>query len=362
MKNLVFTGGGTAGHVMPNIALIEELSKKYNIYYIAGEGMEKNLLAPYMKSSNISYITIQAPRFVRKLSFSHLKLPFSLIKCINRCKKELTQIKPSAVFSKGGYVSFPVSYAALELNIPLIIHESDYSFGLANKLLAKKAVKVFSAFPSGIKGTQTVGIPLRKSIYEGDRQAGVSYLQSLYKEQNTIDDREKGNIYFCGKRPLVLVLGGSLGAKALNNIVTDNIGALTAEYDFCLISGKGKRSEVCGKGFCQVEFTDRIQDLYLAADVVVCRAGANSLFELLALNKRLILIPLEKQSRGEQKQNAAFLEQRGYATVIEEGKLSVELLLAEIKKAIATIPKKPEFQIDAKRDIVDYIIRAVEEN
>ncbi len=309
---IVFCGGGTAGHVTPNLALIDELAQE-EIYYIGTNGMEKDLTKPYVENGKIKeYYTISAAKLQRKLTIKNAALPFLLIKSIRESKRHLAQTKPDVVFSKGGYAALPVVIAAKMLKIPSIIHESDLSPGLANKVSAIFASKFLCTYPT-ISKAQPCGALIRKTIFRGDRQEGLRTMQ------------------FDGKKPVLLVMGGSLGAKAINDAVCKT-PQLANKFDIFVICGKGKALDC--NFVHQTEYTTNIADIFAATDVCITRAGSNSLAELTLANVPFVAVPLTKCSRGEQKQNANWFARQGCCIVLEEATLSqnvknaVEMLYA----------------------------------
>ena len=205
MKTIVFTGGGTAGHIIPNIAIIEEL-KNYKIYYLGSSGMEKEILKPY---PNITFIEIPVAKLIRSISIKNLTLPFKLFSAIKQSKKILKSIQPDIIFSKGGFVSIPPCIAAKQLSIPIITHESDLTVGLANKVIARKAKYLCCSFKTTAENYQKnaifTGSPIRNKILNGNRNI-------VYNRHNIKPDQ-----------PIILIVGGSLGAMAINKIIWNNI-------------------------------------------------------------------------------------------------------------------------------------------
>lgn len=334
MKTIVFTGGGTAGHVMPNIALIDILSKEYRCVYIGSDGMEKRLALPAVGEEN--YFEISAAKFRRKLTPQNLTLPFKVARSVKQCVGILKKLSPSLVFAKGGYVSFPVARAAFRLKIPVIIHESDASMGLANRLIKNKCAAVLTSFDSAAakcgKNAARTGSPIRQSIYSANKKLGLL------------------STGFDGKRKIVCVVGGSLGAASLNKLLLEALPLVTTDYDVFLISGKGKKLPVAAEGFAQTEFADNIFDIFAAADVVVARSGANTVFELAAMRKPMVLIPLSRATRGEQKQNAEYFFEKGCCLTADEDALTPETLKGKIDLAIAGADKMKDNQRRLKPD------------
>jgi len=322
MKKIVFTGGGTAGHIMPNIALIDEL-KEYEKYYIGSNGMEKKLIS---NRKDIEFIEIPSVKLKRSLSPSNLLLPFKLINAINKAKKILKNIKPDLIFSKGGYVSLPVCLAGNSLNIPVITHESDLSIGLANKLIAKKAKYVCCSFKKTADSLRHNGIftgsPIRKKILSGNKQN----INKKFKLTN-------------GKHT-ILIVGGSQGAQHINEIIWNNLKELSNQYNILHIVGKNKINKSITKenydNYYQIEFADDIENYFAAADVVITRAGSNTIFELLAIEKPMILIPLpkSKHSRGDQVDNANYFKSNNLALSLEQSQLTYSTLTSAIKNIL----------------------------
>lgn len=319
MKKIVLTGGGTAGHVTPNIALIPALKEQgYEISYIGSyNGIEKKLI----EEMNIPYYGIATGKFRRYFDVKNLTDPFRVIKGMFQAKKLLQELKPDVVFSKGGFVSVPVVRAAGKCHIPAISHESDMTPGLANKISAKYAAKVCCNFPETVeiipngKGVLT-GTPIRKELLSGDKVAGLN---------------------LCGfntEKPVLMVIGGSLGALHVNEAIRAIIPELIRKYQVIHICGKGKvdKSFYNTTGYYQFEYVNtELKDLFAAADIVVSRAGANVICELLAMKKPNLLIPLPaSSSRGDQILNANSFKKQGYSDVLEEENMTNDTLLDAI--------------------------------
>lgn len=293
---IVLCGGGTAGHVTPNLA-IADLLKNQKIYYVGADGMENKLVPPYVENGSIEkFYTISASKFVRKICLSNLLLPIKLLKSIRQSKKILQEIRPNVVFGKGGYVCLPVIIAAHKLKIPTVIHESDRSVGLANKIAAHYATRFLSAFPCKQK-TEIVGSIVRKSAICGDRNKGLLTMG------------------FEGKKPVLLVTGGSLGAKALNDAVCA-CPKIAEKFDVFVITGKGKKIDC--KHAKQAEFVQNVGDVFAASDVCLTRAGSNALTELTIAGVPFVAVPLVASSRGEQSQNAKWFAEKGCGIVADE--------------------------------------------
>ncbi len=311
-KTIVITGGGTAGHIMPNLALLPLLEKEFDkIYYFgSASSMEESILKDY---KNIQFVAIPTTKLVRKFTLKNLAIPFKLMHSVCYTKKKLKEINPNVIFCKGGYVSVPVAIAGKKCKIPVIAHESDYSMGLANKIILKFAKVVCTSFEDTAKISKKcvcTGTPIRGQVFGGNKQNILS------------------NANFDMTKPFVLFFGGSLGSKNINNLVKDSLSALTKKYNILHITGKGNKIDAKAKNYYQVEFATKIEDFFACADIVVCRGGANSLFELLALNKPMLIIPLSKaQSRGDQLENAEYFKRKKWAEVLLEENLSTNALL-----------------------------------
>lgn len=311
MKNIVFTGGGSGGHIMPNIAIIEQL-QGYKIYYFGTNGMEKNILKNY---PHVTFVEIPAVKLVRSLTPKNLLIPFKLIKSINFAKKKLKNINPSLIFSKGGFVSIPTCLAGNKLNIPVLTHESDLTVGLANKIISKKATHLCCSFKETAdnykKNAIYTGSPIRKKILEG--------------KKDIVFARHKIPL----NKPIILVVGGSLGAKTINQAIWDNLEKLQKDYIIFHIVGRGKINKTIKNSstYFQFEFLEDIENYFSASDIVISRAGSNTIFELLTLKKPMILIPLSKKSsRGDQILNANNFEEKGFSKTIKEENLNYENL------------------------------------
>ena len=318
-KKIVLTGGGTAGHVTPNMALIPGLKENgYEIKYIGSyDGIEKKLI----EEMGIDYEGISSGKLRRYLSAKNFSDPFRVIKGYNEAKKIIKEYKPNVVFSKGGFVSVPVVLAAKKYKIPVIIHESDMTPGLANKLSISAASKICHNFPETSeylpKGKSLLtGSPIRKELRQGDKLAGLNMCG------------------FTTNKPIIMVIGGSLGAVAVNEAVRGALDTLLEKYQIVHLCGKGKinSSLLNLSGYKQYEYIkNELKDLFAMSDIVISRAGANAICEIVALRKPSILIPLSaRASRGDQILNAASFAKQGFSEVIEEETLTKELLINTI--------------------------------
>lgn len=349
MKRIVLTGGGTAGHVTPNMALVPNLlDRGYNIHYIGSyDGIEKKLI----EDMGITYHGIATGKLRRYFSLRNFSDPFRVIKGFSEAKKLMKEINPDVVFSKGGFVSVPVVLAASSRKIPCVIHESDMSPGLANKICLPKATKICCNFPEAAANLPkdkavVTGTPIRQELYEGNSAQAMK---------------------FCGfteVRPTLLVMGGSSGALHVNEIIWSCLNELTAKFNVVHLCGKGKTNHDYDNvpNYVQFEYIkDEMKDLLAMADIVISRAGANAICELLALHKPSILIPLPlSASRGDQVLNATSFEKSGYAKMLSEETLTNESFLEAVNdmyenrdKYIATM--KNANSVNATEIIVDLI-------
>ena len=322
-KKIVLTGGGTAGHVTPNIAMLPRLKEMgYEIYYIGTyDGIEKKLI----EAEGIPYYGISSGKLRRYFSMKNFSDPFRVLKGFRQSKKLIKKLQPDVVFSKGGFVSVPVVFAANKKKIPVVIHESDMTPGLANKLALPKASRVCCNFPETAadfqEGVATVtGTPIRQELYNGDPAKGRSFAG------------------FTDDRPVILVMGGSTGSAAVNAAIWEALPDLLKDYNVIHLAGQGKTDPSLNgtPGYAQFEYVkEQLPDILALARLVISRAGANAICELLALKKPNILIPLSKaQSRGDQILNARSFEKSGYSRMLEEENLTRESLLTAVKEVM----------------------------
>ena len=321
MKKIVLTGGGTAGHVTPNIALLPALKEAgYEVAYMGSyDGIEKKLIGDF----DIPYTGISTGKFRRYLDIKNLTDPFRVIKGYREARKYLKEYAPDVVFSKGGFVSVPVVRAAHSLKIPCIIHESDMTPGLANKLCIPVAHKVCCNFPETLKllpeeKAVLTGSPIRKELTQGNKIAGLDMCG------------------FTGNKPVIMVIGGSLGAANVNKAVRDALPQLLEDFQVVHLCGKDKVDNLLlnTPGYKQFEYVKaELKDLFAMADLVISRAGANAICELLALKKPNILIPLPAaSSRGDQILNAKSFESQGFSIVVDEEVLTTKLLVDKVQE------------------------------
>ena len=320
MKRIVLTGGGTAGHVTPNIALLPRLKELgYEIHYIGSyHGIERKLIEQY----HIPYYGISSGKLRRYFDWKNFSDPFKVIKGSSQARSILKKLKPDVLFSKGGFVSVPVVMAAKHRKIPAIIHESDITPGLANKLAIPHAYKVCCNFPETLEYLPSekavlTGSPIRRELLSGNRQNGLSYC------------------HFQSGKPVILIMGGSSGSQFINEMVRSILPELLKTYQVIHLCGKDNLDASYNNmvGYAQLEYANKeLSDLFAAADLVISRAGANAICELLALRKPNILIPLSANaSRGDQILNAHSFERQGYDMVIEEEALNPTVLQNAVK-------------------------------
>lgn len=352
MKKIVMTGGGTAGHVTPNIALMPALKEAgYDIHYIGSyNGIEKGLIA----ALDVPYTGIDSGKLRRYFDIKNFSDPFRVVKGFAQAVGLMHKIKPDVVFSKGGFVSVPVVLAAKTCGIPAIIHESDITPGLANKIAIKGAKKVCCNFPETLKYLPSdkavlTGSPIRRELLSGNKD-------KAYKLCNFPSE----------KKPVLLIIGGSLGSKTINEAVRKVLPELLKDFHIIHLCGKGNLDEslVGTVGYAQFEYAnEELTDMLALADLAISRAGANSICELLALHKPNILIPLSAAaSRGDQILNANSFEKQGFSYVIKEEDVTDEVLLSAVKE----VYKNRQKYIDAmsnsgQMDSIATIIELIKE-
>ena len=316
MSTIILTGGGTAGHCLPNIALLPTLKKNFDkIYYVGSKtGIEKNIAL----KNNLKYYEISTAKLKRKLTFSNLKIPIELIKGINQAKRIIKETSPDVIFSKGGYVSIPMVIAGFMCKIPVITHESDLTIGLANKIASNFSKKVLTSFPETadkIKKGLYVGPPIRQDIFKGNKEYAYQFFG------------------FNRDKPVLLVTGGSQGAKSINSAIINILPSLLKTFNVIHLCGRGNLSQIKEKGYFQAEFLNEIEMAFAITDVCLTRAGSNTLFELLALKIPCLVIPLPKdESRGDQILNAKYFEKKGVINLLYQENITDNRLYEEIVK------------------------------
>ena len=355
---IIMTGGGTAGHVTPNLALVPRLKEKdFEIKYIGSkDGIEKEIIG----DDKIPYYEISSGKLRRYFDVKNFTDPFKVMKGVVEANKILKKEKPDVIFSKGGFVAVPVVIAASMRKIPVVSHESDLTPGLANKLSAPFCTKLCVTFRESLnyikdnKGVLT-GTPIREEILKGSSEKG------------------KNICGFKDNKEIILVIGGSLGAKSINEAVRKNLNELLKNYNIIHICGKNNLEKSLNgiKGYLQFEYVkDELPHLLKAADYIISRAGANVIFELLALNKPTLLIPLSKKiSRGDQILNASSFEKEGYSIVLDEDemmekeeKLIIKLNELKEKKSILINNMKNSGVSNGVESILGVIIKSIELN
>ena len=351
MKRIVLTGGGTAGHVTPCIALLPELkNENFDIQYIGSyDGIEKKLIEEYQ----IPYHGISSGKLRRYFDPKNFSDPFKVVKGYFEASKILKKLRPDVVFSKGGFVTVPVVLAAKKHKIPVIIHESDMTPGLANKLALPSATKVCANFPETVKylpenKAVLTGTPIRKELFTGNRIKGLDFCG------------------FSANKPVILIIGGSTGSRAINDAIRSILPELLLDYQVIHLCGKGNLDESLNHttGYVQYEYIkSELRDLFAAADIAISRAGANAICELLALRKPNILIPLPAaSSRGDQILNAQSFEKQGFSFVLNEENVTPASLMDSIK----TVMEKKQDYISAMNkselnNAIDTIINLIKE-
>lgn len=335
--NIALTGGGTAGHIMPNISLLDDLYSHFdNVIYIGNKNkMEYDICYQY----HIPFYHCDSIKFDRANIFSNLAIPFKLPKYIEQAQKILLDNHIDIVFSKGGYVALPVVYGAKKLHIPTICHESDYTMGLANKLNSKFAKGIITCFEDTCKkpNTKVFPNPIRKNFFNCNKQ-------------NIYDKYKLNNV-----QPILLVVGGSLGANSINQVIYSSLDELCKRYQLIHICGNSYQP-IKHDNYYQEKFVSNIQDYISASDLIISRCGAGASTEINALNKKALYIPLQnKASRGDQFLNAKYQEKHKYALMMEEKNLSKSSLLEYLDKLL-TFEKTPyHYDRETNSKIVDYI-------
>ena len=339
MKRIVLTGGGTAGHVTPHMSLIPRLmAAGYDIHYIGTErGIEHEMIA---RIPGVTYHVVRSGKLRRYFSLQNFTDPFRVIHGAWTSVWLMRRLKPDVCFSKGGFVSVPVVVGAWLAHVPTVCHESDLTPGLANRISAKFVDRIATTFAEcasalGPKATMT-GTPLRPSLFQGSHEKGLA-LAGLP-----------------GKKPVLLMTGGSLGAQSVNACLRACLPALLPQMEVLHLCGRGNLDPTLNglAGYAQVEFLgEEMADALAAADIVLSRAGSNTLSELLALGKPMLLVPYPlSASRGDQIKNARSFEKRGLARVLPQERMTPETMTeavlsllhdrAGLREALAAYPVK----------------------
>ena len=352
MKRIILTGGGTAGHVTPNIALLPRLKElQYDIHYIGSyNGIEKELISQF----GIPYHGISTGKLRRYFSVQNFTDPFRVIKGMGEARKLIKILEPDVIFSKGGFVSVPVVLAGKGQHVPVIIHESDMTPGLANKIAMRKATKICCNFPETLKylpegKAVLTGSPIRQELLLGNKAAGLDLCN------------------FTTDKPIILVVGGSTGAVHVNEAVRSILPELLKDFQVVHLCGKGKMDDSLNgtPGYVQFEYiSEQMRDLFAISSIVISRAGANAICELLALKKPNLLIPLSANaSRGDQILNANSFKEHGYSMVLTEEDMNKDTLLAAVRKLYAD---RHQYIINMEKseqqDSIDKIMNLIKDN
>lgn len=337
-KSIILTGGGTAGHVSLNEAIIPSLLEAgYEVHYIGShEGIEKELIGNAFP--NLPYHSIASGKLRRYFSVQNFTDPFKVMAGVLQAFSIIKKVKPSIIFSKGGFVSVPVVVAAKLANVPVVVHESDVTPGLANKIGLPFASHIFTVFKETLRHLQQdkatcTGSIIRQQLFEGNRERGLAFCG------------------FTAQKKVLLIMGGSLGSVVVNDAVRGNLTKLLEQYQIIHLCGKGnKDAKLEGlEGYRQFDYvTDELPDLLYAADLIVSRAGSNSIFEFLALHKPMLLIPLSAaKSRGDQILNARLFKKQGFAHVLDEDTMTKE----SFYQAVQDLEANAEEMIDKMFDV-----------
>ena len=348
-RKIILTGGGTAGHVTPNLALLPSLkSAGFEATYIGSvDGIEKGLV----EDAGLPYYGIAVGKLRRYFDPKNFSDPFRVIKGFFQARKILKDIRPDVVFSKGGFVAVPVVRAAASLKIPCIIHESDITPGLANRLCIPAADIVCCNFPETFdlippEKAHLTGSPIRDELFKGDREAGRKF------------------VGFTDDKPVIMVIGGSQGSAAINGAIRDSLSELLKDFNIVHLTGKDKMDNMLltVEGYKQYEYiTDELPDIFAMADIVVSRSGANAIGELLALHKPNLLIPLPSaSSRGDQIMNAKSYEDQGFSMVLSEEDMTSKLLISKIHELYDTRDRYIRAMEESKqRDAISAIMELI---
>ncbi len=355
-KTIILTGGGTGGHIYPNLALVGGLKSFCRVCYVGCTGgMEEKLC----RENGIEFFGISAPKFQRKFTLENAKLPFAIASSVKEGKELISRLSPAVIFSKGGYVSLPICLAGLSLGVPVLCHESDFSVGLANKIVHAKGGTLLTSFAPTMQNKKRVicvGSPIR---------------QELTRKQSEGSNRDT-------QRHL-LIIGGSQGAKAINESVIENLDKLTQNYIITHITGVGKLTEEkeiarhfeslsqhqleeMFTRYNQIEYATNMAKIYQTADIAISRGGANALFELLQFEIPTLVIPLEKASRGDQVENANFFSRNKLCHTLSENNLfalfeSVTSLDKNAKQISQNISQyKLHHNFDGRENIIKLIL------
>lgn len=319
-RKIVFTGGGSAGHVTPNLALINKLDDAWEVTYVGSKtGIEKQLV----EAHGIRYRAISSGKLRRYFDLKNFKDPFKVMAGVAQAYVIIRKIRPDVIFSKGGFVSVPVVIGGWLNRVPVYIHESDLTPGLANRIAMRFATRLFVTFEETARRLPKekvvhTGAPIRESLFKGKREAGLRFLG------------------FQPTRPVLLVMGGSLGARAINEAVRASLETLLARFQIVHLCGKGNVDPALAHraGYRQFEYLDKeLPDVLATATIILSRAGSNAIFEFLALKKPMILVPLPlRASRGDQILNAKAFKGKGFCEVLDNDTLTADALLETVER------------------------------
>ncbi|HEY4600045.1 MAG TPA: undecaprenyldiphospho-muramoylpentapeptide beta-N-acetylglucosaminyltransferase [Cerasibacillus sp.] len=349
-KRILFTGGGTAGHVIVNLALIPVFQQEgWEVDYIGSiNGIERQLIEPL---DHVTYYPISTGKLRRYMSIENFKDPFKVLKGTFEAWRIIGKRRPNIIFSKGGFVSVPVIFASRLRRVPAVIHESDYTPGLANKLAFPFANKVLATFSETMdylpsKKSEYVGAVIREELFKGNENKGYELTGCT------------------NEKPVLLIMGGSAGSERINTIVRHSLDDLLMHFQIIHICGIGKKDDtIKQEGYVQFEYVnEELNHLFAITDFVLSRAGANAIFEFLALQIPMLLVPLSRQaSRGDQIINAASFQKKQFAHVLEEEDLTAETLLTSLLKLRKEAPiikdHQATYQSSESRDRVIEIIK-----
>ncbi|SFE00594.1 UDP-N-acetylglucosamine-N-acetylmuramylpentapeptide N-acetylglucosamine transferase [Paenibacillus catalpae] len=346
MSKIMFTGGGSAGHVTVNLALIPHfIQEGWSVDYIGSEaGIEKQLIEPLQ---NVRYHGIATGKLRRYLDWQNVKDPFKVIKGAFQAYRIIKKQKPDVLFSKGGFVSVPVVIGARLNKVPVLIHESDLTPGLANKIAIPFAAGVCTTFPETKQH-----LPAGKSHYVG----------AVIRDQLKAGDAARGRKFagFVSTKPVLLIMGGSLGARKINQAVRASLGKLTEKFQIIHLCGKGQVDQsLQSPQYKQFEYVnEELPDLLAMSDVIISRAGSNSIFEFLYLRKPMLLIPLTKEaSRGDQILNARSFQSAGFCDVLYEENMTPETLVSSVTDLYANRDKYIDnMQKNDRKDALSQLI------
>lgn len=349
-QRILFTGGGTAGHVIVNLALIPYFEEQgWKIDYIGSRGgIEEDLIKEFPQ---VTYHAISTGKLRRYMSVENIKDPFKVIKGTFQASRIIKKLKPNVIFSKGGFVSVPVVVAAKLRRVPTISHESDYTPGLANKLATPFVKKVLTTFPETVqylpeKKAQYVGAVIRPELFQGSKENGYAFTN------------------LTNEKPIILIMGGSIGSQKINEIIRGNLHMLLKKYQIVHMCGKDNvDNTVARKGYVQFEYVnEELKDIFAITDFVISRAGANAIFEFLALNIPMLLIPLSRAaSRGDQIINAKSFKKKSWAHMLEEEAMTSESLLEAITQLKEAAPiLRDEMQKQSSKETRETVIQLIE--